>query len=330
MIDTLTTAFALGRALGPMDFAARGAMGEVWRLRTVRGDFAVKKLFDWARDDRFELEVQVTERAIAAGIETPDVVRATTGDVAHSIDGARWRVFGWRDLGEAYAPPLDPARAERLGEVLARLHGLGLKGEAAQIIPWFTARRDVAAWRWMEGQARAAKAPFAEALTAALPGIIDLVGTAPPEGFMGPCVLCHCDLNAGNIWSGRGGLALIDWEHAGAIPPLWELGAALTTWAIGPDGSVDNAAAEALARGYGAVDGLDVGIFAGAISAHLNWTLNRAHAALTHKDAEERGRAAAEARKLFDAPLNVRQLNLLLDALQAVLHPGRRGRTIGG
>ncbi len=315
MNEAVAAAFGLGKPLAPMGFAARGAMGEVWKLTTERGQFAAKKLFAWARDDRFELEARVTEAAIAAGIETPAVVRAATGEVTHHIDGDRWRVFAWHDLGLAYAPPLDAVNAERVGEALARLHGLGLEGEASRIIPWFTARRDAAAWRWMEGEAREAEAPFAEALTAALPGLIELVGTARPEGFTGPCVLSHCDLNAGNIWTGQGGLALIDWEHAGDIPPLWELGAGLVTWAIGPEGAVDAGAANALARGYGAACALDIGVFAGAVSAHLNWSLNRAHAALTHRDADERARAADEACKLFATPLGVNQLNLLLDAL---------------
>jgi hypothetical protein len=43
----LARRFDLGPVQGAAEFVARGAMGEVWRLETIRGAWAVKWRFPW-------------------------------------------------------------------------------------------------------------------------------------------------------------------------------------------------------------------------------------------------------------------------------------------
>jgi hypothetical protein len=101
--------FGLGRPTGPMTPVARGAMGMVWRLTTDSGAWAAKSLFDWARDDRIEIEAKVTAAAIAAGVQTPSLVCSVEGRFIERIAGGRWRVFSWMDLGPT--PPPTSVRA---------------------------------------------------------------------------------------------------------------------------------------------------------------------------------------------------------------------------
>ena len=44
--DTIATAFGLGDALALTGPVARGEVGQVWRLETTRGAWAVKETFD--------------------------------------------------------------------------------------------------------------------------------------------------------------------------------------------------------------------------------------------------------------------------------------------
>jgi thiamine kinase-like enzyme len=64
-------------------------------------------------------------------------------------------------------------------------------------------------------------------------------------------VLCHNNLNPGNLRVGAGGrLIAVGWEHAGGLPPGWELSDALANWAVNPGGGVNAAGARALVDGY--------------------------------------------------------------------------------
>ena len=316
----VAAAFGLGRPTGPMTPVARGAMGMVWRLTTETGDWAAKALFDWAGNERVEIEARISAAAIAAGIRAPQVVRCAGGGAIEPIDGQRWRMFSWMELGPDVRPPLSQAHATALGTVLARLHRLGLAADRSEIIPWFTGRRQGATWRGLAGRVREAAAPWSPLLDEALPDLIELSETADPAAHTGPCVLSHCDLNFGNVWMDGQGAILIDWEHAGAIPPLWELGAVLQVWALA-DGHVDQATARAIVAAYREAGGdpgpLTVEIFAGAISAWLNWTMGRVYAGVTALDPAERERAASEAQALLTHPITRRRLEALVDVAVA-------------
>jgi Ser/Thr protein kinase RdoA (MazF antagonist) len=315
----IADAFGLGRPVGPLTAVESGVMGMVWRLDTDQGAWAAKQMFDWARDDRLEIEARVTDAAVAARLQTPRIVRSQDGRIIVRVDEQRWRVFSWMDLAPPPVRPLSRHQAGALGGLLARLHGLGLPGDAGRVIGWFTRRRPVNEWRGLEAQARAAGPAWAPLLTAALPEIARLVETADPKAFSGACVLSHCDLTEGNVRFGPDGPQLIDWEHAGDIPPAWELGAVLQGWAIGPDGAIDAAAGRAIVEAYrdggGWAGPLSLDIFAGAISAWLNWTVSRVYTALHARDPVEAERAAAIGQALLQQPVTVGRLRTLLDGV---------------
>ena len=317
----LAAAFGLGAPMGPLAPVERGAMGMVWRLDTDRGAWAAKQLFAWARgEERLGIETRVTDAAVAAGVATPRIVRTGEGDVILRLGDDRWRAFSWMDLAPPSGRPPSTGQAEALGGLLARLHGLGLAADAGQIIPWFIGRRRAGDWRGLEAMAREANVAWAPLLTAALPDLAALIDAADPKAFRGDCVVSHCDLTEGNVRFGPEGAQVFDWEHAGAIPPAWELGYVLHHWALGPGDAVDVAAGRAIVEAYRAGGGwagpLSVDIFAGAISATLNWMVSRVYTALRGDDPAERQRAAVEAQDLLRHPLTVARLQALAAGIE--------------
>jgi len=315
----IAEAFDLGAPLGPLTAVERGAMGMVWRLDTDRGAWAIKQMFEWAREDRLDIETRVTDAAVAAGVLAPRIIRSREGGAVARLDGQRWRVFSWLALAPPATRPLSHAQAAALGSVLARLHALGLAGDPGGINVWFRTRRPAHDWTRLEAGARRARAAWAPLLTAALPELMQLVDVADPTSFSGGCVLSHCDINESNVRFGPGGPQLIDWEHAGDIPAAWELGYVLHSWALGPGGAIDIAAGRAIVAAYRAGGGwagrLSLDIFAGAISSTLNWTMSRVHTALNGQDAAECERAEAEACALLQPPITLSRLQGLLDGI---------------
>ena len=77
--------FSLGQPLGAPAYVARGAMGEVWRLETTAGRWAVKWQFPWAPAEPVPADMAIQRAAADAGIPLP--LPVTTAD-AHTADAA--------------------------------------------------------------------------------------------------------------------------------------------------------------------------------------------------------------------------------------------------
>jgi Ser/Thr protein kinase RdoA (MazF antagonist) len=288
-------------------------MGEIWRLDTARGRWAVKWQFPWAPADPRPPDVAVQAAAARAGIPLPRPVTTTAGDAVVPIDGRHARVYPWVDTGPPLVPPAEPATAAQAGRLLGILHGLALPADGP-IDPWYTTPPTTTAWDDLAGRAAAAGAPWAAGLAAARPLIAELVelAAAPPDG---PAIVCHRDFSPGNVLPGPGGpLVVLDWEDSGPLPPRRELGAALLAWCRGDaeaDGGprFDAATATAMAGGYAATAGyrprLDRGCFATAAAAHLNFLQVMAGQALD--DPAHRRFAEGQLASLLDGGLDVRR-----------------------
>jgi aminoglycoside phosphotransferase (APT) family kinase protein len=286
----LASRFGLGTPAGPMTPVARGVMGRVWSLDTDRGRWAVKALFDWATVDGVETDVALQAAAAAAGVALPGPVRSLSGGVVETIAGRRWRVYAWMDLAPPPVVPVEPTLAGAVGILLATLHGLALPAPAA-ISPWFVRQPPAERWSALLARAGEDRAAWAPALRAAMPAIADLGRIAahpPPE----PAVLSHCDLIPDNVRPGPDGLVVLDWEHAGALPPSWELGYVLAAWCLSPDGGVDVTGARRLAGDYrrrsGAEPEPELAMFAAAASAWLNFACGLIARALHGGEREQR------------------------------------------
>ena len=132
-LDDVAARFGLGRRQLATP-VARGAMGEVTRLDTDRGSWAVKELFPWANTDNTDAEVELAEASVVAGVVTPAPRRGQTGLVVETIGDERYRVWEWADTTGSPRPPAGAEFAEHVGAIAATIHGLGLESVADQPI----------------------------------------------------------------------------------------------------------------------------------------------------------------------------------------------------
>lgn len=220
----IAAAFDLGKPDEMSGPVARGVIGQIWRLETDRGAWAVKEWFE--QPDMAELAegVAFQEAAMATGVPAPPVVRAAGGDWSIQRDGELVRVQGWVDMLDA-DPSID---AEAVGRLVGTLHQVPFDGMEPEH-EWYTEPVGAARWDGLVAAARVADAPFAEQLAARRDPLVALDALVVPPGTTRTC---HRDLWSDNLRAtAAGGLCLIDWEDCGLADPSMEL--ALVLWEFG-------------------------------------------------------------------------------------------------
>lgn len=157
----LARRFALGGhpklSDGPV---ARGKQGNVWRLDTADGCWAVTVPFQQCDEDEVRLATAFQEAAYSAGVPTPQVRRTTEGCVFASVAGNQVRMYEWVDL----RPPdagLDPVL---VGAVVAAIHGISGSDLAARPSRGTPNRSVSTGGTQLIEQLRLAEAPFASRL----------------------------------------------------------------------------------------------------------------------------------------------------------------------
>ena len=229
----LARRFGLGRAVrlsdGPV---ARGRQGDVWRLETADGAWAVKAPYQPPREDEVRASTLFHEAACAAGVPAPRVRRTPEGDVFATVGGTRVRLYEWVDL-RGPDPLLDPAL---VGAVVAAIHRVPATGLGA-VDPWH--HEPVGAQRWdrLVARLREAGAPFAERLAGLRDELVALESWIEPPSTVRTC---HRDLWADNLLpaAGGGGVRVIDWEDSGPADPSQELACVLFEFARTDPGRV--------------------------------------------------------------------------------------------
>jgi Ser/Thr protein kinase RdoA (MazF antagonist) len=231
--------FGLGRPLrlsdGPV---ARGRQGEVWRLETTDGAWALKVGHERRTEQEVALATAFHEAAYAAGVPTPPVVRTVDGAVLADSGRHQVRVHGWVDLG-APDPLLDPAA---VGSVVAAVHRVPFEG-GGELDAW--SRTPVGADRWDElvADLRAARAPFADRLADLRDELVALEEWLEPPTRLRTC---HRDLWADNLLPTRqGAVCVLDWDQSGPADPSHELACVLFEF-----GRTDPGRARALTSAY--------------------------------------------------------------------------------
>jgi Ser/Thr protein kinase RdoA (MazF antagonist) len=218
----VATAYGLGTPLGEPVYADRGERGQIWRLVTGRGRFAVKETdIDIAEEDA-AADVAFQRAAAAAGVPLPAPV--LTGDGRVLLPGARagspaaWlRVYEWVDL----LGDIQVSGAE-IGAAAASLHRVEHPARGP-VHPWFAEPMGAPAWESLLATAVAAGAWWAEPLERRLPALIALEAVVEPPDPAATRA-CHRDLNVENVRRRRdGGPIVLDWENSGALEPVREL-----------------------------------------------------------------------------------------------------------
>jgi Ser/Thr protein kinase RdoA (MazF antagonist) len=214
--QTVADAFGLGRATSLSDPVARGELGEIRRLETDHGTFAVKQeLGSWSVD---EAETSTAYHRVCweAGIPTPEPLRAMTGGYTAQVEGERVRAYAWAELADP-DPTLDPAA---VGTLVARLHQVHHPWPTSEIDPWFEAPIGRAEWKGVLKASRAAGAPHAARLAELLPALLEIEEILTP---MRPVQTCHLDLWADNLRPSDGRPFVIDFDNAGPGDPSREI-----------------------------------------------------------------------------------------------------------
>jgi hypothetical protein len=218
--------YELGDAAVLVGPVARGEVGQVWRLSTSAGSWAVKEPFEPPSVAETMDDAAFQDLVRASGVPMPGVVRTPAGAVLADVGSATVRVYTWVDLCERDAR-LDPAT---MGRVVADIHRVEYTG-ANLVDPWYTDPVGADRWDELVQQLTTADAPFAEALAAlraelvALEQLLEL-----PSNLQ----TCHRDLFADNVLrTPAGSLSVIDWENSGLADPSQELGLVLFEFSCG-------------------------------------------------------------------------------------------------
>lgn len=241
--------FALGDVVGEPVQAARGAQGFIWKVTTSTGTYAVKQLQPWVEVEPVPFDVRVQLAARDAGIPLPSPVLAPSGDAV--ID--RVRVYEWVDVGPQLPAPVPLERASEAGELLGRIHRLGVPpiGETGE---WYFVSPTEEDWQRVidDASERGVTSGWIDAVEA---DIGFLVETGERFAFprAGPAITCHADFCPMNVLPSiaDGRLVVLDWENAGPLAADAELAAALLDWNTTPDGDVDLDGVDALLAAYG-------------------------------------------------------------------------------
>lgn len=298
LAQQLATKFDLGKVIGAMRSVSRpDEVGRLWMLETDRGRWAPRTVDDVFPVTDGEDNTRFQEAAARAGVTLPAPIRSTTGAAVEMVEGNQWRVYQWLHSGPPLAAPVSATHTRAVGEILATIHALRFPVDG--ICPWNSQRFETMSWAHLADVAAANGAGWFAVLAAAVPALVELESIGDGAQTAEP-VLCHNNLNPGNVRLGPGGrLVVFGWEHASGLPPEWELAAALANWAINPGGGVNAAGARALVDGYGAAPELSLDSFRGAATGLLNYVASQVHLALNASGADEQRYADRNVRHLL-------------------------------
>lgn len=248
--------YSLGAVVDAPTYVARGAMGEIWRVSTARGAWAVKVLFEWDPPPSVPADIPVQEAAARAGVRLPRPVLTSSGDAVCAVGPLRVRVYEWFDLAPAVDVPVGAERAGEVGRILGTIHALELP-VSGPVDPWYTSAPSPSAWTTLVTQATEADAPWMRSLAAQAPLLCEL-GEFVANAKSGAAIVCHRDFGPDNVLPLLVGseLSVLDWENAGPLHPEGELASALLSWTAG-GGHLSSEAAVALLSGYSEARGIE-------------------------------------------------------------------------
>jgi Ser/Thr protein kinase RdoA (MazF antagonist) len=225
--EGIAAAYGCGAPVALHGPVARGEQGEVWRLETSLGSWAVKLPFEKPDRPAAQADGVYQDEVRRAGAPMPRVQRTVGGGVLHRAGRSWVRVYEWVDIREP-DPGLDPAA---VGALVAGIHRVRSLSTARPEDPWYTEPVGAARWDELFGLLAMRGAPFAQELADLRDELLALEALlAPPRDLQ----ICHRDLWADNVrGTSTGELCVIDWENGGLADPSQELALLLFEFGLG-------------------------------------------------------------------------------------------------
>ena len=301
--------FGLGAAAALRGPTGRGDLGQVWRLETRLGTWAVKETFAPLDPREAEAAAAHQEAVAAAGVPAPAVVRtADDGAAMALVEGVQVRVYRWVDLRDPDVT-LDPAA---VGRTLAAIHGVPIAADGP-VDPWYTEPVGADRWRSLARDVTAVDPGRGRALAELCDDLVEL------ESWLEPATApqrCHRDLWADNLRSTTDRRpCVIDWDNGGPADPGQEL--AMVLFEFGGD---DPGRERALHDAYRAAGGPGRITGRGAFSLVIaqignigSWSL--ATLADRRTAGADRERAAGRVDEFLDRALTPARIDALLAAI---------------
>lgn len=316
--EALAEAFGLGVVTAPPSPVSFTPMGRCWSITTDRGRWLAVTVYAWITNDQAELGTRLRDAAVAAGVVAPTPVRSPRGHLIETVHDQSWRVHEWIEVGPAPVIPTPSGVARRIGTTYGLLHSLAIPSETP--ISWYlTTRKSSADWEKLLDRARVAGRPWAEQLAETLPVLADL-RRIELEVDPADLILCNSNLIPENVRIGHNNeLVITEWDFAGSLSPVQEVGYALTHWALRP--TLNPQAVTAFRAGYTEAAGhwpkLDLSSFAVAISGWLNWMYNTLCEAIDPAGADQSDTAERGTLDLLNRPMSRASLQELLAAAES-------------
>lgn len=317
-----TVARAFGLTAAHVEIAGRGVRGCVWRVADRSGrELAVKDLGYIHDETAVRREVEFQEAASRAGVPLARPVPTVAGGYLVMADGLHFRAYDWLAPAHRVRVPASRSVAAAVGAALARIHVLALPPWAG-VDDWYMTPPGGDRWARLADEVSllrpAWRAPFEREL-ADVVGLGEIGRRTPPV----EAVVCHRDVIAQNTIATASGLAIVDWDNAGAMWPSSEAGAALLDWGRRPRGGVDEPAVRALVDAYRDAGGdfsPDDTLFGVGVTIRLNWLALTVEGALHSTTAEGRGFMARRAAVALARPLGRlrRDLDHIMRVVQAM------------
>lgn len=235
--DRICAALSLGERTAPATPLHGGFIHRMFRVRTARGDYAVKLLNPeiMRRPDALGNYRAAEEgEALLEGAGLPILPAKTiAGRKLHCVDGQYLYVFDYFAGRALTGGEITPAHCAEIGAVLAKIHGVASRAASAP--------QDAPPIGWSRLAEDLLNVPGARAegllLQSAVPMLARITADAEEAGRRLPPVeaLCHNDMDPKNVlWRGAD-FRIIDLECVGFANPLQEMIDLAAAWSGGEE-----------------------------------------------------------------------------------------------
>jgi len=308
-----------------MTWVARGAMGQVWRLDTETGSFAVKESLQPEDPSSFERQLgfasAVSERAHEAGVLVTRPVRSPAGLLLlpvrpeHDAEPRHVRATTWIDG----SPGVDTSSAASwLGSTMALIENLPDLPPAPPrdrwMQAWFTQVPTGEQWSRLAERSGTVGAPWTGALEVQLPTFAALTAlVGPPQADR--LIVAHTDLQPKNVLTAASDYALLDWDEAAETSRDRVLARAIADWHL-HNGVIDSDAVHATITAYRAGGGTgtlhQVDAFGDLVAGFLNYLYEQIETSLDHP-AGHADESANHVMGMITDPVDITTLHRLSD-----------------